>query len=103
VAATSTTAIDCVTHVQEALLGRLGAQPITLPPLRERVEDIGRLVAHFLDLADDERGFEPEAFHALLLHAWPLNVRELSKVVGESSVLSRGVPAIGLEHLPDAV
>ena len=35
-------------HVQEAVLGRLGAQPIVLPPLRDRVEDIGRLVAHFL-------------------------------------------------------
>jgi len=90
-------------HVQEALLGRLGAQPIVLPPLRDRIEDVGRLTAHFLAQAGDERGFEPEAFHALLLHTWPLNVRELGKVVGEASVLSRGAAAIGLEHLPDAV
>jgi len=103
VAATSKTALDKGKHVQEALLGRLGAQPIVLPPLRERIEDVGRLAAHFLGLAGDERGFEPEAFHALLLHAWPLNVRELSKVIGEASVLSRGAPAIGLEHLPDAI
>jgi DNA-binding NtrC family response regulator len=103
VAATSRTALEKGGHVQEALLGRLGAQPIVLPPLRERVEDIGRLAAHFLGHAGDERGFEPEAFHALLLHSWPLNVRELSKVVGEASVLSRGAPAIGLEHLPNAV
>ena len=34
--------------VQEAVLGRLGAQPIVLPPLRDRIEDIGRLAAHFL-------------------------------------------------------
>jgi transcriptional regulator with PAS, ATPase and Fis domain len=103
VAATSRNTLDKGRHVQEALLGRLGAQPIVLPPLRERVEDIGRLVAHFLAHEQDERGFEPEAFHALLLHTWPLNVRELSKVVGEASVLSRGATAIGLEHLPDAV
>ncbi|HVR03910.1 MAG TPA: sigma 54-interacting transcriptional regulator [Polyangia bacterium] len=103
VAATSRTALDKGGHVQDALLGRLGAQPIVLPPLRDRIEDIGRLAAHFLGLAGDERGFEPEAFHALLLHAWPLNVRELSKVIGEASVLSRGATAIGLEHLPDAV
>ncbi|HVX96486.1 MAG TPA: sigma 54-interacting transcriptional regulator [Polyangia bacterium] len=103
VAATSRTALDKGGHVQEALLGRLGAQPIALPPLRDRIEDIGRLTAHFLQLAGDERGFEPEAFHALLLHVWPLNVRELSKVVNEASVLSRGAAAIGLEHLPDAV
>jgi DNA-binding NtrC family response regulator len=103
VAATSKTALDKGGHVQEALLGRLGAQPIVLPPLRDRIEDVGRLAAHFLAQAGDERGFEPEAFHALLLHPWPLNVRELAKVVGEASVLSRGAPAIGLEHLPDAV
>ena len=89
--------------MQEAVLGRLGAQPIVLPPLRERVEDIGRLVAHFLRDLSDGRAFEPEAFHALCLHAWPLNVRELSKVIDEAEALSRGAPTIGLEHLPDAV
>ena len=103
IAATSRTALDRGGHVQEAMLGRLGAQPILLPPLRDRIEDIGRLAAYFLEQAGDERGFEPEAFHALLLHAWPLNVRELSKVVNEASLLSRGATAIGLEHLPDAL
>jgi transcriptional regulator with GAF, ATPase, and Fis domain len=103
IAATSRTALDRGGHVQEAMLGRLGAQPISLPPLRDRIEDIGRLVAYFLAQASDERGFEAEAFHALLLHAWPLNVRELSKVVNEASLLSRGASAIGLEHLPDAL
>jgi transcriptional regulator with GAF, ATPase, and Fis domain len=103
IAATSRTALDRGAHVQEAMLGRLGAQPILLPPLRDRIEDIGRLAAYFLEQAGDDRGFEPEAFHALLLHAWPLNVRELSKVVSEASLLSRGATAIGLEHLPDAL
>ena len=50
----------------------------------------------------DGRAFEPEAFHALCLHAWPLNVRELSKVMAEAEALSRGATTIGLEHLPDA-
>jgi transcriptional regulator with PAS, ATPase and Fis domain len=90
-------------HVQEAVLGRLGAQPIRLPPLRDRIEDLGRLVAYFLRGLGDGRAFEPEAFHALCLHAWPLNVRELSKVVEEAEALSRGAATIGLEHLPDAV
>ena len=103
IAATSRTALDRGRHLQEALLGRLGAQPIVLPPLRDRAEDIGRLAAHFLQQAGDERSFEPEAFQALLLHAWPLNVRELGKVIAEAAVLSHDVPAIGLEHLPDAV
>jgi len=85
------------------VLGRLGAQPIVLPPLRDRIEDVGRLVAHFLGDLKDGRAFEPEAFHALCLHAWPLNVRELSKVIEEAEALSRGAATIGLEHLPDAV
>jgi transcriptional regulator with GAF, ATPase, and Fis domain len=106
IAATSRTALAKGTYVQEALLGRLGAQPIELPPLRERFEDIGRLAARFLKdagrEAPDAPAFEPEAFQALLLHDWPLNVRELVKVIGEAAVLSRGA-AIGLEHLPDAI
>jgi transcriptional regulator with GAF, ATPase, and Fis domain len=103
VAATSRVDLQKGAHVQEAVLGRLGAQPIVLPPLRDRIEDIGRLVAHFLGDLRDGRAFEPEAFHALCLHAWPLNVRELSKVIEEAEALSRGAPTIGLEHLPDAV
>jgi len=103
VAATSRIDLQDGAHVQEAVLGRLGAQPILLPPLRERMEDIGRLVGHFLREVTDGRAFEPEAFHALCLHAWPLNVRELSKVIEEAEALSHGAPMIGLEHLPDAV
>jgi transcriptional regulator with PAS, ATPase and Fis domain len=103
VAATSRLDLQKGAHVQEAVLGRLGAQPIELPRLRDRVEDIGRLVAHFLRDLNDGRAFEPEAFHALCLHAWPLNVRELSKVIEEAEALSQGAQTIGLEHLPDAV
>jgi DNA-binding NtrC family response regulator len=103
VAATSRLDLQKGAHVQEAVLGRLGAQPIELPRLRDRVEDIGRLVAHFLRDVNDGRAFEPEAFHALCLHAWPLNVRELSKVIEEAEALSHGAQTIGLEHLPDAV
>jgi DNA-binding NtrC family response regulator len=106
IAATSRTVLAKGPHMQDALLGRLGAQPIVLPPLRERVEDIGRLAAHFLREVGrrDEKapGFEPEAFQALVLHNWPLNVRELMKVITEGALLSRGA-AIGLEHLPDTI
>jgi transcriptional regulator of acetoin/glycerol metabolism len=38
-----------------------------------------------------------------LLHSWPLNVRELTKVVSEAQALSQGAPSIGLEHLPDPI
>ncbi len=96
-------------NVQDAVLGRLGAQPAVLPPLRERVEDVGRLIAHFLRDCGRAGGtdtpvFEPEAFQAMLLYAWPLNVRELLKVVTEAETLSRSSsPSIGLEHLPDPI
>jgi transcriptional regulator with PAS, ATPase and Fis domain len=103
VAATSRIPMDRGPQVQDAVLGRLGAQPILLPPLRDRIEDIGRLSAHFLRDLSDSRVFEPEAFHALCLHLWPMNVRELSKVLSEAEALSRGAPTIGLEHLPDPV
>lgn len=88
------------TKIQDALLGRLGAQPIELPALRDRPEDLGRLVSHFLSASACERAFDEEAFRALFLHDWPHNVRELQKVVVESALLSRNAQAIGLEHLP---
>jgi DNA-binding NtrC family response regulator len=95
-------------NIQEALLGRLGAQPIQLPALRDRVEDIGRLVAFFLSregAADRarERAFDSNAFHALFLHDWPHNIRELQKVINEAQLLSAGAPMIGFEHLPESV
>ena len=103
VAATSRLALAKGAHVQEALLGRLGAQPNLLLPLRDRIEDLGSLTAHFLRDVTDGRTFEPDAFKALMLYDWPLNVRELLKVITEAEVLSRNMPTIGLEHLPDAI
>jgi len=94
-------------NIQDALLGRLGAQPIQLPPLRDRIEDIGRLAAFFLARgADDrarERAFDTDAFQALFLHDWPHNIRELQKVIGEAQLLSAGAPMIGFDHLPESV
>jgi DNA-binding NtrC family response regulator len=94
-------------NVQAALLGRLGAQPIQIPALRDRIEDLGRLVAYFLGDAaprgEAERTFETEAFHALFLHGWPHNVRELQKVTAEAELLSAGSPVITLDHLPESI
>jgi DNA-binding NtrC family response regulator len=91
------------TKIQDALLGRLGAQPIELPALRDRPEDLGRLVSHFLSASACPRAFDEEAFRALFLHDWPHNVRELQKVVLESALLSGGSEAIGLDHLPPVI
>jgi transcriptional regulator with PAS, ATPase and Fis domain len=83
------------------LAARLGAEPIRLPPLRHRIEDIGALTAHFLGTRRCR--FEPLAFQALALYGWPGNVRELEKVVSNAELLARGKDAISLEDLPAAI
>jgi transcriptional regulator of acetoin/glycerol metabolism len=80
------------------LAARLGAEPIRIPPLRERVEDIGSLVAHLM--GERTVGFELAAFQALCLHPWPGNVRELGKVVTSAEALARGSERVTTENLP---
>jgi transcriptional regulator with PAS, ATPase and Fis domain len=89
--------------IQAALLGRLGAQPILLPALRDRPEDLGRLVAFFLAASGCDRPLEEEAFRALFLYQWPHNIRELQKVIVEAELMSRGASFIGIDHLPSAI
>jgi transcriptional regulator with PAS, ATPase and Fis domain len=79
------------------LAARLGPEPLILPPLRDRPEDVGLLAAFF---AKAELEFVPEAFQALFLHSWRGNVRELEKVVTLARVLAGEGTAIALEHLP---
>jgi DNA-binding NtrC family response regulator len=91
------------------LAARLGAQAIRLPPLRERIEDLGALVHHFLSKNLAKNGtksapeLEPAAFHALCHYTWPRNVRELQKVIEEAVAVSEGAPKIKLSHLPEIV
>jgi psp operon transcriptional activator len=69
------------------LLDRLAFEVITLPPLRERREDILELAEHFAMRMTSElerelfAGFSEDALRALLGHRWPGNVRELKNVV----------------------
>jgi transcriptional regulator with PAS, ATPase and Fis domain len=79
------------------LLARFGAEPVGLPPLRERREDVGTLAAYFLG---QPRFWETAAFVALCLHDWPQNVRELENVIHEAALRSEGKPAIRLADLP---
>jgi DNA-binding NtrC family response regulator len=83
------------------LAARLGAEPIRIPPLRERVEDVGVLVSFLLGARG--KPFELAAFQALCLHPWPGNVRELGKVVTSAEALARGADRIMSEHLPAAI
>jgi transcriptional regulator with PAS, ATPase and Fis domain len=82
------------------LAARLGPAPLTIPPLRDRAEDIGPLTDY---LAKNRLGFVPEAYLALFLHTWKGNVRELEKVVTVAQVLANGEPHVDLDHLPTAV
>jgi DNA-binding NtrC family response regulator len=82
------------------LYARLAGHTSSLPPLRERREDLGVLTATLLRriAPDREVQFEPAAVRALYRHDWPLNVRELEKVLTSAVVLARR-GAIGPEHL----
>jgi transcriptional regulator with PAS, ATPase and Fis domain len=82
------------------LVARLGAEPVILPPVRERREDLGALAAHFLG---GRRALGVSTFLALCLHNWPLNVRELEKTMREAVLYSEGSQEIQLEHLPRSI
>ena len=70
---------------REDLFYRLNVVPIRIPPLRERLEDVGDLVRHFLRQAAREglgqKSIESAAIERLKAHPWPGNVRELENVV----------------------
>jgi transcriptional regulator with PAS, ATPase and Fis domain len=90
--------------LRDDIVGRLGASPIYLPPLRNRVEDLGALAAHFLGATSVPGGqFDQPAFRALALHGWPLNVRELEKIVSTAAVLTGGSQPIALRDLPEPI
>jgi len=75
------------------LYARLAGLQVLLPPLRERTEDVGILIAALLPkvAADPARiGFSPEAARALFQHRWPMNVRELERALEVASVLAQG-------------
>jgi sigma-54 dependent transcriptional regulator, acetoin dehydrogenase operon transcriptional activator AcoR len=89
--------------LRDDIVGRLGAAPIHLPPLRNRVEDLGVLAAHFLGRASSSAKFEQPAFRALALHGWPLNVRELEKIISTAAVLTGSGKAIALRDLSEPI
>jgi two-component system nitrogen regulation response regulator GlnG len=76
---------------REDLFFRLNVVPVRIPPLRERAEDIGDLVRHFLIQAGKEglpaKQFSRDALEALMRYRWPGNVRELQNLVRRLAVL----------------
>jgi NtrC-family two-component system response regulator AlgB len=102
IAATNKNLDDAVKRgaFREDLFYRLNAVTLTIPPLRERMEDIPLLVTHFLRKFGSQSELTKEAFAALKKYAWKGNVRELENVIERAVLLARG-EEIQLHHLPD--
>lgn len=91
-------------NFREDLFYRLNVLPITLPPLRERREDVTLLVEHFVKkhnrkLSLNLTGVEAEAMKLLIDYDWQGNVRELENTIERAIVLSPG-PKIKASDLP---
>jgi transcriptional regulator with PAS, ATPase and Fis domain len=88
---------------REDLYYRLNVFSLTLPPLRERLDDVERLARYFLAEETREyqqaKRFSDDAIAALLVHRWPGNVRELKNVVERAAILSADSPIVRAEHL----
>lgn len=103
VAATNRDLLQMVDHglFREDLYYRLNVVPLTVPPLRERKNDIPLLATHFLNKFRREydkevRSFHPDVMASLTRHDWPGNVRELENKVQQMVVLTIGDM---IEHL----
>ena len=89
------------------LFYRLNVVPLELPPLRERPEDIPKLVAFFLQKMSDRMKktppvMQPETLELLIQYPWPGNIRQLENVIERVMVLNEGGPVIP-EHLPEEI
>ncbi len=75
---------------RQDLYERIGQITLTIPPLRERAEDIEALANHFLAQQNPELRFASDAIMALYSYHWPGNVRELRNTVFRSSLAAKG-------------
>ncbi len=88
---------------REDLYFRLSVFPITIPPLRERPDDIPMLAKYFIDrycrdLNKPPLAFAPSALDAMQQYAWPGNVRELQNCIERAVILTEG-DTIHARHL----
>lgn len=94
IAATNKNLQQAIAHgtFREDLYFRLAVIPLTLPPLRDRLEDLPSLVHHFLSRRDGagqhpRRTVSPAALDALTRYGWPGNVRELENILTRALIL----------------
>jgi transcriptional regulator with GAF, ATPase, and Fis domain len=92
---------------REDLFYRLNVLPITLPPLRERAEDVIELAQHFLRIysqrsSKEVTGIDDDALACLKAYPWPGNIRQLENVI-ERAVVVADKPIISVDELPPEV
>jgi DNA-binding NtrC family response regulator len=88
---------------REDLYYRLAVFPVTIPPLRERADDIPALVEHFvnyycIELKKDVKTVAPASMELLVKHPWTGNVRELQNCIERAAILTDGQTILP-EHL----
>jgi transcriptional regulator with PAS, ATPase and Fis domain len=94
---------------REDLYYRLNVIHLTVPPLRNRAEDIGLLLEHFMDLfaldySTQRLRFAPDAWALLVNYHWPGNVRELKNLVERLTVRSaEATSAVTVLDLPSEI
>jgi PAS domain S-box-containing protein len=92
---------------REDLFYRINVFKISLPPLRERMEDIPLLVEHFIARFNTMQqkninGFSDEAMPVLMTYAYPGNIRELANIIERAFILCK-TGLIGKKHLPESL
>lgn len=103
----------CKAHIiatvgpEKKLSKKLGGQfptTISIPPLRERLEDLPLLIQHFLEkyqrILNKKISLSKGALIALKKYPWPGNIRELENVIERATVLTPANQEIGLEEFP---
>lgn len=93
---------------REDLLYRLRSFTVTLPPLRDRLEDLRDLITHQLRRLSRQHDIEPKDLSpdfvaALAHHDWPGNVRELINVLERTLIAARTEPVLFARHLPTEI
>ena len=114
VAATNRNLVDMVkrNEFRSDLYYRLNVFPVSLPPLRERREDIPALVTHFVEILGRRMGKQIEnipadTMSALTSYEWPGNIRELQNFIERSVIVSAGPvlrpPLAELKRCPEVL
>jgi formate hydrogenlyase transcriptional activator len=96
----------CRSEFRSDLYYRLNVFPVTLPPLRERRQDIPALISHFAELFSRRMGkridsIPEETLRAFMAYSWPGNIRELQNMVERAVILS-AEPAL-VNPLPKSI